>query len=433
MVTLGTGVTASIPGDIAQAGVSALASFFGDFVSGFVKWAMAGVAHAMTATTDLNLTSGWLQGPWASMASVAGVLAVPMFLAGVVQVVVRGEGPGGLVRLLGRLAAAAMGTMLALACVRLVLALVDYACAIVEQAAGGSVNGVVGHLGEALSAAGTTSGAAGSLVLAIVAGVAAFILWLELAVRSALLALAVVFLPLALAGLLWPTTAGWLKRMGEVVGAIAVSKLVIVVTLALAAGALGSKLAVATPGADVSDLVLGTAFLILATLGLPVALRLVPLAVAAAELSGRGSPFILRGGIVAAEVSSRRALTRQLGGSSSSRGLAGGSAGGGAAGAGAAGPAAAAAGAGAALGSGVASATKKSAGAMVEASGSGAVAQASRGAGGGSPGESARSPKAERGIESSTSPSAPPSADRSVRRATGTPPPATPRQRKDQP
>ena len=64
------------------------------------------------------------------------------------------------------------------------------------------------------------------------AGVAAFILWLELAVRSALLALAVVFLPLALAGLLWPTTAGWLKRVGEVVGAIAVSKLVIVVTLA---------------------------------------------------------------------------------------------------------------------------------------------------------------------------------------------------------
>jgi hypothetical protein len=271
------------------------------------------------------------------------------------------------------------------------------------------------------------------VVLAIVAGVAAFILWLELAVRSALLALAVVFLPLALAGLLWPTTAGWLKRMGEVVGAIAVSKLVIVVTLALAAGALGSKLAVPTPGADVSDLVLGTAFLILATLGLPMALRLVPLAVAAAELSGRGSPFILRGGMVASEVSSRRALTRQLGGSNSSRGLAGGSAGGGATGASAAGPAAAAAGAGAALGSGVASAAKNSAGAMVEASGSGAGSQAGRSPGGGSPGQSLGSTNREPSGGASTSPPTGPSADRSVRRASGTPPPATPRRRKDQP
>jgi hypothetical protein len=433
MVPLGTGVTASIPGDIAQAGVSALASFFGDFVSGFVKWAMAGVAQAMTATTDLSLTSGWLQGPWASMVSVAGVLAVPLFLAGVVQVVVRGEGPGGLAKLLGRLVAAAMGTMVALACVRLVLALVDYACAVVERAAGGSVNGVVGHLGEALSAAGTTSGAAGSVVLAIVAGVAAFILWLELAVRSALLALAVVFLPLALAGLLWPTTAGWLKRMGEVVGAIAVSKLVIVVTLALAASALGSKLAVSTPGADVSDLVLGTAFLMLATMGLPMALRLVPLAVAAAELSGRGSPFILRGGMVASEVSSRRALTRQLGGSSSSRGLAGGSAGGGAAGAGAAGPAAAAAGAGMAVGSGAASAAKNNAGAMVDTSGSGTETPASRGGDGGSAGQSSASTNRERGSGSSTSSATGSSPDRSVRRASGTPPPATPSRRKDQP
>src|SRR5205085_7984062 len=94
MVVLDIGLTGSIPGDIAQAGVSALASFFGDFVSGFVKWAMAGVAHAMTATTDLSLTSGWLQGPWASMVNVAGVLAVPLVLARVVQVVVRGAGPG---------------------------------------------------------------------------------------------------------------------------------------------------------------------------------------------------------------------------------------------------------------------------------------------------------------------------------------------------
>ena len=431
MVDPARGLVASVAGDIAQAGVSALASFFGDFVSGFVKWAMEGVAHAMTATTDLGLTSGWLQGPWASMVSVAAVLAVPLFLAGVAQVIIRGEGPGGLVKLLGRLAAAAMGTMVALACVRLVLALVDYACAVVEQAAGGSVSGVVGHLGEALSATGTTSGTAGSLVLAIVAGVAAFILWLELAVRSALLALAVVFLPLALAGLLWPTTAGWLRRMGEVVGAIAVSKLVIVVTLALASGALGSKLQTSTPGADVSDLVLGTAFLILATLGLPMALRLVPLAVAAAELSGRGSPFILRGGMVVSEVSSRRALTRQLGGSSSSRGLAGGTAGGGAAGAGATGPAAAGAGAAVAVGSRVASAGKETAGAMVEAGGSGAEAHVSRGAGSGSSARSSNPVRRAEGGGAPTSPAAGPTADQSVRRASGTPPPATPRRRRD--
>jgi hypothetical protein len=431
MTALGTGPIASIPGDIAQAGVSAVASFFADFVSGFVRWAMAGVAQAMGATTDLDLTSGWFQGPWASMVSVAGVLAVPLFLAGVAQVILRGEGPGGLARLLGRLAAAAAGTMVALACVRLVLALVDYACALVEQAAGGPVRGVVGHLGEAFTATDPTTGAAGALVLAVVAGVAAFILWLELAVRSALLALAVVFLPLALAGLLWPATAGWLRRMGEVVGAIAVSKLVIVVTLALAAGALGSKLQVSTPGPDISDLVLATAFLILATLGLPIALRLVPVAVAAAELSGRGSPLILRGGLLASEVSSRRALARQLSGSSSSRALGGGLTGAGAAGTGAAGTGAAGVGAAMAAGRRVASTARTTAEGMAEAGGSGAGAQASRGSSARSSAQPPQPAKREAGHSPSGSPAGPP-ADPSTRRASGTPPPATPRRRKDQ-
>ena len=70
--------------------------------------------------------------------------------------------------------------------------------------------------------------------------IVAFVLWVELAVRSAAVAAATLFLPLALAGLAWPATTHWARRLGETLAALVLMKLVIAGVLSLAATAIGS-------------------------------------------------------------------------------------------------------------------------------------------------------------------------------------------------
>ena len=65
-------------------------------------------------------------------------------------------------------------------------------------------------------------------------------LWLELLIRSAAVYVAVLFLPLAIATLVWPAVSHWCRRLVETLAALILSKFVIVAVLSLAAGALSS-------------------------------------------------------------------------------------------------------------------------------------------------------------------------------------------------
>ena len=117
----------------------------------------------------------------------------------------------------------------------------------------------------------------------LAAAIVAFVLWLELAVRSAAIAAAALFLPLALAGFAWPATAHWARRLGETLAALVLSKLVIAAVLALAAGLLGSS-------SGLAGVVEGIALLAVAAFAPFALLKLVPAieAGAAAHLEGLG-------------------------------------------------------------------------------------------------------------------------------------------------
>ncbi len=78
------------------------------------------------------------------------------------------------------------------------------------------------------------------LLVGLLVAAAAFVLWLELLVRAAAVYVAVLFLPLAMATLVWPSVAHWCRRLVETLTALILSKFVIVATLSLAAGAVGS-------------------------------------------------------------------------------------------------------------------------------------------------------------------------------------------------
>jgi hypothetical protein len=109
--------------------------------------------------------------------------------------------------------------------------------------------------------------------LLVVAGCLA--IWLELLLRSAAIELAVFFMPLALAGLVWPATAHWAKRLGQVLTALLLTKPVIIGALCLGAGAVEDG---SDPGAAVG----GLAILLIAAFAPFALFKLVPMVEVAA-------------------------------------------------------------------------------------------------------------------------------------------------------
>jgi hypothetical protein len=170
--------------------------------------------------------------------------------------------------------------------------------------------------------------------------VAAFVLWLELLIRAAAVYVAVLFLPLALATLVWPAVSHWCRRLVETLAALILSKFVIVATLSLAAGAVSSGTSgTGDHGSGFSSVLAGGALLLMATFVPFAILRMIPAVEAGAvsHLDGlrqRGTAAMTR----VPKTAASHALHEGLGALGDSRLLAmtpaagGGSAGGGAAG-----------------------------------------------------------------------------------------------------
>ncbi len=114
-------------------------------------------------------------------------------------------------------------------------------------------------------------------MIALLIAVAAFVLWLELLIRAAAVYVAVLFLPLALATLVWPAISHWCRRLVETLAALILSKFVIVATLSLAAGAISSGTAgTGTHGSGFSAVLAGGALLVMATFVPFAILRMIP-------------------------------------------------------------------------------------------------------------------------------------------------------------
>src|SRR6202042_1006596 len=118
------------------------------------------------------------------------------------------------------------------------------------------------------------------LLIALLIAVAAFVLWLELLIRAAAVYVAVLFLPLALATLVWPSVSHWCRRLVETLAALILSKFVIVATLSLAASAVSSGAVGGTSGgagSGFASVLAGGALLVLSTFVPFAILRLIPM------------------------------------------------------------------------------------------------------------------------------------------------------------
>ena len=202
------------------------------------SWVLREIGTVIASTTTIKLGATWFVGHYEVMAALAGIVALPMLLLASIQAVYR-QSPAVLARAaFVQLPLAGLLTAVAVKLVALSLTVVDDLSRAVATGAGANITTLLRHAAKWYVAQGmgtTPTFVVALSALVVMAG--ALALWLELIVRSAAVYVAVLFLPLALASLVWPAVSHWSRRLVEALAAIVLSKFVVVAVLSLALNA----------------------------------------------------------------------------------------------------------------------------------------------------------------------------------------------------
>lgn len=245
-------------------------------------WFLGQVAAVVTESTKVEPTADWFARNYAVMAGIAAVIAVPLLLTSLIGAVIHGD-PGRFGRALSMTFAAGLGTFAAVTVTGLLLAITDNLSAHIAGGLNADLKRALQGVGTSLTAAGgaaeTAQPGAGAgvplfagFLAAIVIVIAAIGVWLELLLRQVAIYAALLFYPLALAGLIWPATSRWARRLTEILVSLILAKLVIVALLSLGAAGLASG------SEGFSGVIAGAALLVLALCSPWVLLRIVGVA-----------------------------------------------------------------------------------------------------------------------------------------------------------
>ena len=269
----------SIGGSIAASGFESVLNGISQWVASGAEWLLGQIGDVLGSTTTVDVGATWFRAHYGQMTALAGVVILPMLLASTLQAVVR-QDAGQLVRtFLVQLPLALLLAAVAIQVVVLSLSVTDAMSTAIAGGSGADVSSLLTTVTTGLVAAAADPSIASFvlLLIALLVAVAAFVLWIELLIRAAAVYVAVLFLPLALATLVWPVVSHWCRRLVETLAALILSKFVIVATLSLAAGAVSSGTAgTGAHGAGFSAVLAGGALLVMATFVPFAILRLIP-------------------------------------------------------------------------------------------------------------------------------------------------------------
>jgi hypothetical protein len=275
----------SLGGTLASSGIDAVLSGLSQWVASGAEWLLAQIGDVLTSTTTVDIGASWFRTHYGVMTALAGVVILPLLLISTLQAIYR-QNPGQLIRaFFVQLPLALLLGVVAIQIVILCLSATDAMCTAVAGGTGSDVTSLLSTLTTGLVAAVADPGLATFVLLMVglLVAVAAFVLWLELLIRAAAVYVAVLFLPLALATLVWPSVSHWCRRLVETLAALILSKFVIVATLSLAAGAITSGTAgTGDHGSGFASVLGGGALLVLATFVPFAILKLIPVVEAGA-------------------------------------------------------------------------------------------------------------------------------------------------------
>ncbi len=266
-------------GSLAASGFETVLDSISQWVASGAEWLLAQIGDVLVSTTTVDVGATWFRAHYGQMTALAGVVILPMLLLSTVQAIVR-QDPTQLVRtFLLRLPLALVLAVVAIQIVIMGLSVTDEMSNAVAGGSGADVASLLSGVTKGLvaAAADPTIASFVLLLIALLIAVAAFVLWLELLIRAAAVYVAALFLPLALATLVWPAVSHWCRRLVETLAALILSKFVIVATLSLAAGAVSSGTAgTGSHGSGFSAVLAGGALLLMATFTPFAILRLIP-------------------------------------------------------------------------------------------------------------------------------------------------------------
>jgi hypothetical protein len=260
-----------------------------DALSAIVSWIVAGASwlldqlgSVMASSTTVDLKASWFHQHYAAMVAIAAVVAVPMLFFAAIQALYR-QSPGVLVRAaFVHLPLAGLLTAVAIQLVQLSLSVTDALCSMVAQGTGNDIDETLKSVATVLVTSGASLPGFVLGIGAVLVVLGALALWLEMIVRSAAVYVAVLFLPLAMASLVWPALSHWCRRLVEALVSIVLSKFVVVAVLSLAVGALAN-------GSGFATLLTAGALLLLASFMPFTLLRLVPMIESGAALQLEGA------------------------------------------------------------------------------------------------------------------------------------------------
>lgn len=279
-----------------------LSAICGWIASG-AAWFLTQIGTAITQSTSLTLKAQWFVVHYQTMLSLAAVLAVPFLCGAAIQSILRAQ-PSIIVRaafielpIAGLLSGVGVGV------VQLLVHVTDSISTTLAGGTGGTLLTFLNASAQQFSNEAGFGSLGAPLPVVFVASVlviaGGFALWLELLVRSAAIAVAVLFLPLALIASMWPAISHWSRRLIDGIVGIVVAKVVIVAVLALALSAL------AKPSGQ-SSMLVAAALLALAAFSPFVLLRLVPAIEAGAALALESARVRTQGQVVATTTSAAR-------------------------------------------------------------------------------------------------------------------------------
>jgi type IV secretion system protein TrbL len=229
----------NVAGDAAGAVVTAPFDWLAQGMGGAAEWMFTSVWQVIDSTTFVDVTSGEYTRVYNIMFGIAVFVMLGFFMLQVIGGMIRRD-PAALSRAALGLAKSVLGSFVALALLGTALEISDQLCIGIVNAAGTNMNEMGDKVAVLAAGLGTINlaapgaGAILTIFLASLAIVGAMVVWISLLIRKALLLIAIVFAPIALAGSSWDHTRSWVSRWATFVIAMILSKVVLVVIFLLA-------------------------------------------------------------------------------------------------------------------------------------------------------------------------------------------------------
>ncbi|QPE05472.1 conjugal transfer protein TrbL [Microbacterium schleiferi] len=248
--------------------VAAPFDWLGQAMAGAAAWLFEAVWQVFDTTTLVDVTSPEYIGVYNVLFGVAVFVMLIFFCLQLITGLIHRD-PTAMSRAALGLAKSVLGSFLVITLTALLLEVTDQLAVGIVQATGNSMETMgtqIALLATGLAGINIAAPGVGAILTIFLAGLAisaAAIVWFSLLIRKALLLVAIVFGPIALAGATWDATKGWFAKWAAFVIALIFSKLVLVVIFLVAIAQVASP--IEADLASISDPIAGVVLMFVAS------------------------------------------------------------------------------------------------------------------------------------------------------------------------